>query len=349
MKGKKKLLAEFLEKSRLFNIARKIPANTLTIINYHRIYANKLDTEFDAGVFGSSVNEFEQQMAFLQKHVNVLSEQDIIGLVRTGKSLSGRNAFVTFDDGYRDNYQLAVPILKKYHIPALFFIPTKNIEESTLGWWDIISYFINHANEKNILLNEKFVPLQTPENKENAKQELLIYMKTARHEESKKLLTELSARCGVKFPSRAVQREELMSWEQIKEIANTDGLSIGSHTVSHRVLSTIENHEELRELQDSRIFLQQKLSCEINSIAYPVGGYHAFSERTKRNAHQAGYTLGFSFNTGTNYNTITDSFDIKRISPEKNLSIYKVNVILPRLFTNNNPFAGRHGERSEGG
>ncbi len=333
MKGKKRVLAGFLEKSRLLNIIRNIPDNSLTIINYHRIYANKLDTEFDAHVFGPSVTEFEHQMSFLRKHVNLVSEQDIAHLARTGKSFSGRNALVTFDDGYRDNHQLAVPILKKYHIPAIFFIPTDSIEKSMLGWWDIISYFINHTEKEQISFNEQPILLHTRGDREMAKQHLLAYMKSAKHEESKNLLSRLSGLCGVEFPSRSIQEKELMSWDQIKEIASSEHLSIGSHTVSHRVLSTINGEEELKELEDSRKFLQKKLSCEIRSIAYPVGGYHAFSERTKKNAKKAGYHLGFSFNTGSNIENISDPFDIRRVGPEQNLSVYKAGIILPRIFS----------------
>lgn len=333
MKGKKNLLACVLEKSRLLNLSYNIPANTLTVINYHRIYADKLNTEFDADVFGPSVTEFEQQIAFLRERVNLLSEQDLIELITTGKSIPGRSALITFDDGYRDNYQLAVPVLKKYRVPAIFFIPTKSIEQSMLGWWDIISYFINHTNKQQISFNENTIPLRTRKERDQAKQLFLNYMKSVPHEQSKNLLTDLSEICNTAFPPRSRQREELMSWEQIKEIANTDFLSIGSHTLSHRVLSTIDAGEEHKELRDSREFLQQKLAGEINSIAYPVGGYHAFSERTKRNAYKAGYQLGFSFNTGTNHGCITDPFDIKRVGPENELSLYKSTVMLPRLFS----------------
>ncbi len=332
MKGKKKLLAKILETTRLLDMVSRTPGNTLTIVNYHRIYEDKLSTPFDPSVFGPSVYEFEQQMAFLRENFNLLSENDLINLTHTKQPFFGKNALVTFDDGYRDNYQLALPVLKKHQIPAIFFIPTYNIENSVLGWWDIIAYFVSQTEKKEITLDNERISLLTHEDREAARHRLLTYMKAVAHEKSNDLLDRLSNQCEVAFPPRSAQREQLMGWEQIEEIANTSNLSIGSHTVSHRVLSTINDDDELGELRNSRVFLQQKLSREIHSIAYPVGGYHAFSERTKKNAREAGYTLGFSFNTGTNYGCIADPFDIKRISPSPDLSVYKGNALLPRLF-----------------
>ncbi|WP_456379549.1 polysaccharide deacetylase family protein [Thiolapillus sp.] len=301
-------------------------------MNYHRVYHNQLATEFDSGVFCPSKEEFDQQMAFLSKHTNLMTEEEIVRLAQSGKPPPKRSALVTFDDGYRDNYLFAVPVLRKYSVPAIFFIPIESIEKSRLGWWDIIAYFIKHTEKEVLPFKGDELFLRTETEKQNAIGILQDYMKLVRSEESQDLLAELSFLCGVDFPSKEIQREELMNWDQIMEIGNTEFLSIGSHTVSHRVLSTVSGEDELQELTDSRLFLQQKLGREIKSVAYPVGSYRTFSDRTKSNAHRAGYSIGFSFNTGVNYGSIADPFNIKRIGPVADLSIFKSMLIVPRLF-----------------
>lgn len=333
MKGKKKLLADFLGKSRLLRLFGLLPVNVLIIINYHRIYAgNTLQTNFDTGVFGPSAEEFDQHMAFLSQHADLLSEEDVVSLAETGAPIANRSVLITFDDGYLDNYELALPLLRKYQVPAVFFIPITPIEKSRLGWWDIIAYFVKHTNKEKIFFEGDAIPLRMAEDKERAIRTLLKYMKSAKFEESRDMLTRLSALCEVDFPSVVEQSEQLMSWDQIKEIADTDLLSIGSHTVSHRVMATISDEDELNELQESKAFLEQKLGREIKSIGYPVGGYDAFSDRTKKNARKAGYRIGFSFNTGVNYGKITDPYDIKRIGPAEDLPTYNSTVILPKVF-----------------
>ncbi len=332
MKNKKYLLSAFLEKTRLLNMLDLLSGNTLVIINYHRIYGDRLETKFDSGVFGPSVTEFDRQMAFLSKHANLLSEDEVVRLARSAEPLPKKSALITFDDGYKDNYELAVPVLQKYRVPAIFFIPTDSIENTNIGWWDIIAYFIKHTGKEAIPFNGTYLKLSTPEQREKVTRLLVTHMGTTKYEESINFLTELSLLCEVDFPSRNTQAQELMNWDQIKEIANTKLLSIGSHTVSHRVLNTVSDEEELQELQDSRAFLQNKLGHEIKSIAYPVGGYRHFSDRTKNNARKAGYSIGFSFNTGVNYHHITDAFNIKRIGPVADFSTFKSTFILPRVF-----------------
>ncbi len=332
MKDKKRMFSVFLEKTRLLDLLELVPASTLIIVNYHRVYHDQLVTEFDSGVFCLSKEEFDQQMAFLSKHTNLMTEEDVVRLAQSGKPPSKRSALVTFDDGYRDNYLFAVPVLRKYSVPAIFFIPIESIEKSRLGWWDIIAYFIKRTEKEILPFKGNKLFLRTETEKENAIWILQDHMKSVRSEESQDLLTELSFLCGVDFPSKEIQQEELMNWDQIMEIGNSELLSIGSHTISHRVLSTISDEDELQELTDSKLFLQQKLGCEIKSVAYPVGSYRTFSDRTKGNVCRAGYSIGFSFNTGVNYGSILDPFNIKRIGPVADLATFKSTLIVPRLF-----------------
>lgn len=332
MKDKKRILSGILDKTRLLKLLELIPENTLTIVNYHRIYDDKLETAFDSGVFGPSVAEFDQQMAFLGEHANLLSEEEVISLANSGEPLKKRNVFVTFDDGYKDNYLYAVPVLRKYNVPAAFFIPIDNIDNSRVGWWDIIAYFVKHTGKDGIPFKERDLSLRSPAERKQAIMVLLRHMKSTKNEESRNFLSELSLLCDVDFPSKEIQGKELMSWDEIGEIGNDKLLSIGSHTVSHRVLSTVSDEEEFQELQDSRAFLQKKLDCKIKSIAYPVGGYTAFSDRTKVNARRAGYSIGYSFNTGVNYGSLSDPYNVKRIDPAGDFSTFKSTLILPRVF-----------------
>ena len=332
MKNKKRILSLFLDRTRLLNLLGHVSEPALIIVNYHRIHSGELDTPFDQGVFGPSVEQFEKEMAFLRRHVRLVDEDEVVRMAQSGETLTERCALVTFDDGYKDNFTLAKPVLEKYRVPAVFFIPVNAIEQSRLGWWDIIAYFVKRTGKQSIPFKGRELPVASVYDEQAAIRVLLNHMKTTKHEESREFLSELSELCDVAFPSTEAQAAELMSWDEIRDIAHTEGLSIGSHTVSHRVLSTISDDEEQRELRDSRRFLQERLDCDIRSIAYPVGNHNAFSERTKRNARDAGYSVGFSFNTGINRERLADPFDVMRIGPEGDLSTYKASVLLSKIF-----------------
>jgi peptidoglycan/xylan/chitin deacetylase (PgdA/CDA1 family) len=103
-----------------------------------------------------------------------------------------------------------------------------------------------------------------------------------------------------------------LNWEEAREMIE-GGMAFGSHTHSHHVLSQLDANEQLQELSLSRTVLREKLGCEAESIAYPVGGPTAFSETTKQLARQSGYRVAFSFYGGTNSPGQTPPYDVKRI------------------------------------
>ena len=249
----------------------------LIVFNYHRIYKGKLSTFFDHEVFGASLHEFEAQMKWLKNNADLLNEDDLIYYVENNKRFPKRCCLITFDDGYIDNYTLAFPILEYLKIPSIFFIPTLPIENRELGWWDIISYFIKKSRKRNITINSKKIALGDYNEKLAAIKYLLHFKKNASNSISKNLLNTLSAECEVDFPDGNEQSSQLMTWNQLREV-NSKNITIGSHTSSHRVLSTIDRDDQLLELKKSKSYLEQKLDCKIRSISYPVGNYSAFSE-----------------------------------------------------------------------
>ncbi len=112
-----------------FEFLRTLNRQKLLIICYHRVL--KLE---DAGIpeaidMFSHVDTFREHMKFLSSHYTPVSEQDVIDAFYNGKHLPDFPVWVTFDDGYRDNYTLAYPVLKEYGIPATFFISTGLIDQ----------------------------------------------------------------------------------------------------------------------------------------------------------------------------------------------------------------------------
>lgn len=119
---KKLLLANFFFRTRLLKIAQRLDSKSFVVFNYHRIRPDISDFMplFDSGVYGPSATEFDEQVAWLSRNTCLLSEAEGIAHVEGKSAVPPRGAMITFDDGYRDNYTLALPILK-YHRARLFF------------------------------------------------------------------------------------------------------------------------------------------------------------------------------------------------------------------------------------
>jgi peptidoglycan/xylan/chitin deacetylase (PgdA/CDA1 family) len=101
------------------------------IVVFHSISDNA-----DGNPIASSPEKFEQFCRYFQKHFHVISMNELVERLMGGKDIS-YNLVITFDDGYRDNFTKAIPILKKYNLPATFYIATDYIDSTFQTWWDI--------------------------------------------------------------------------------------------------------------------------------------------------------------------------------------------------------------------
>src|SRR5215475_11334813 len=128
----------------------------IAVLTYHRVAdATRMAGQaslFDEGVFDTSPDELDEQLAFLRRYFNPISLDDLRGL-RRGRALPKNPALVTFDDGYRDNHDIALPILKRYDVPAIFFVATSYIEERRLFWWDRINHILKSSKRGEIVLD----------------------------------------------------------------------------------------------------------------------------------------------------------------------------------------------------
>jgi len=107
----------------------------LLVLNYHRI-GDPDATPYDRGLFSARQDAFAEQVAHLARSCDVISPADIETIRR---ERHGRFVLVTFDDGYRDNYELAVPVFASRGVPATFFVCTGYIDRPHLAWWDEIA------------------------------------------------------------------------------------------------------------------------------------------------------------------------------------------------------------------
>ena len=331
MKGKKAILAGILHCSGCLRLLRGAARGRLAVFNYHRIRPDGAGplNPFDDGVFGPSRSEFSRQMAWLRHHTRILSEADLVDIVRAERPPADFCTMVTFDDGYRDNYTLALPVLQRLRIPAIFFIPTQPIDARQLGWWDAIAYLIKRTTRPSLVLDGLRVDLRSGPRRE-AIREVQRFMKTQPAHATGSLIDRLADACGVSLPDASLQDRELMTWDQIQDLA-AKGFEIGSHTHTHRVLATLSAEEQEEELRHSKAVLEQRLGRGVRSLAYPVGGYQHFTLETQALAARCGYDLGFSFNTFVNQGLVR-RFDVKRVEGPRSADLLAAASILPEVF-----------------
>jgi peptidoglycan/xylan/chitin deacetylase (PgdA/CDA1 family) len=330
-RSKSDIFADFLYRSRLTAVLKPLCAANLIVYNYHRVKPDdpRFHAEFDSTVYGVTVSEFERHVGWLSDNFRVITDVELAGIAESGKAPSGPCAMITFDDGYRDNYDLAYPILKRYGAPAVFFIPTAIIGSRRLGWWDQIAYLIKNTSAREVTVGGGRIPVEG--RREEAILTLCRMMKLDDAGRTATLVEELSEACGIALPSDAAQDRELMTWQQIRELAD-GGMAIGSHTHTHRVLARLDRAAQREELACAKEILERETGRPVVSIAYPVGGYAHFTAETMEVARECGYRVGFSYCTGVNAWQSLSRYDVKRLSADCDVGRLAAVASLPAAF-----------------
>lgn len=329
--NKKKLLAQLTNQTGILTAARAFSAPNLMIFNYHRIYDNILSTDYDEGVFAHSKEIFWEHMTWLKKHFTVIDENELIEMVKTGSKLTTNTAFITFDDGYIDNYDLAYPILRDLDLPATFFIPCNQIEGISPPWWDQIAYIIKSTKVTEFEFEKKSYQLKQFPNRNKLVNLILRIFKSAPYTEVENKLALLEQVCQQARPTTQELATQFMSWEQIKEVSQNK-ISIGSHTMNHNILANLALEQQKIELTESKNFLAEKIGKPIKTIAYPVGGPTAFTVETEQLTSEVGYELGFSFINGYYKSSDLNRYAIRRIELANDNNLFKAQVSLPTIF-----------------
>jgi peptidoglycan/xylan/chitin deacetylase (PgdA/CDA1 family) len=329
--GKRLLLADLLSRAGMGGLSRRVNRNLVFVFNYHRVKPKDgpIDTLFDAGTFGPSPAQLKQQLELLNKYTTVLTERDMIKALQGDKIGKGPYSMVTFDDAYEDNYTLAMPILMEVGVPAIFFVPAMVIEDRNLGWWDKIAYIIKNSPKRTIDFQGEIIELTN--RKDNVIHFFHSKMKLNPSAQTVNLLNELVEAFDSPPPSPNLMDKELMSWEQLKKAHNA-GISIGSHTSRHLVLSTLNEEEQAKEIVGSKFFIEEKLNIKVRSLAFPFGGLEHFNETSLQLMMKSDYELGFSFNTGIGKLREKSRYSMPRIAAPKDFKTFALTLNFPHLL-----------------
>ncbi len=280
------------------------PVNTPKVLCYHRV----ADLQGDVFNLIVSPDQFEEQIRFVAEHKKALSEEEFIRCLEKDK-FPENAVLITFDDGYKDNLINALPILEKYKVPAVFFITSGFIKKEAYPWWDLIRISVEngYANKLASLLeltlddlaiqNERIVQLASAY--ENALQITQL-----------KVISACLSFEGVKEKVSALFMDE----SELRKFTLSNFVSIGAHTKTHPVLSTLDYAGQLREIKDSIDEVALIVNRKIRSFAYPhgVNGKH-FNADTIRILDELGVHAGFAVISNNRTNR-SHRFEIPRKS-----------------------------------
>ena len=205
------------------------------------------------------VELYDRCIRYISTHFKVVLIED---LLKSGELFSqNKYATIMHDDGYKDNIEYAGPILEKYNCKASFYVVTDCIDNNTPTWTHILEHTFQFTNISAIDLTFDFLPIElrttnlpTSEERIRYISKLKPYLKKISHENRNLVLDRVVATyTDIEMP------KFMMGWNDLIELKNA-GHYIGSHTVSHSMLSTMENEEDIKnELLVSGKTIENKL------------------------------------------------------------------------------------------
>lgn len=266
----------------------------LTILMYHRVLSLSQCRAYPLASLPIPVEVFRRQMLWLASHCRVLPLRKAV-VEFTGGGPSARPLVaVTFDDGYWDNFELAAPVMEEFGLRGTFFVTTDFVTTGEPQWYDRAAMAWQELNGKG---REGLLGMLTSRVRlKKGEPEIRAWMQGLKQEAPSARL-ELVARSEAMLAARPdYSLYRPMGTSQVRAL-HERGHEIGSHTVSHPILTQLNDEELSRELRHSAEKLGEWTGDKTTGFCYPDG---AFNQREEQAVREAGYEYAVSVDSGLN-------------------------------------------------
>lgn len=263
---------------------------------YHRID----ELAYDPFELAVSPANFEQQLAMLRRKWNPVTLPQLAHCVKN-RYVMDRSVVLTFDDGYVDNFDRAIPLLERYHVPATFYITTGSVEQREPFWWDELqaiflesqhlpaeftvrvgdeSVTLSLGNESSLTpeldrqhRNWTYATGNPPTKRSQVQMELWRRIKPLLPDQQRAAMSQLRALAG--RPAVPNSPWLGMTPDQIRLIREHPLFTLGAHTHTHASLADHEPAAQEAEIRRSRQFLEQLTGQPVAHFSYPFGSHNS--------------------------------------------------------------------------
>lgn len=265
----------------LLPVFRSIFAGRAAILMFHEI---QRDCRSEL-MTGTSVELFEYSLSWLQRKgwAIVSLEECLERLARNDRSR--RYAVLTFDDGYRDNVDVALPILERHNAPFMMYVPTAALTRTLQSWWLGLRELVRSRDD--ITIDAMDVRYHCPDYQSKR----VAFNRVDRwiHEDYKRV-----AGLATTFDKAGISLSELnnryfLDECALRDLARHPLASIGGHTTSHAALATIDASSARADLVENRNYLENLLELPVRHLAYPYGTPGACGPREEHLAKETGF------------------------------------------------------------
>ena len=265
-------LTLYRKKERIKRQLYRINNGSCIVLLYHRI----INSDYDPQGLCVSIDNFKNQLTEIKNTHTVLTTADFFDRLTNGKRFPKKSVFITFDDGYADNYLNAVPVLENLDLQAMFYISLKNINTNSIFWWDEIDLIFQQIEQTNPPINHLLQLHQCADIKllyafyiNQCKLSPSVEKRENYLNELRQLNTTITSE-----NYRSLTQPELIKMSCSKSV------TIGAHTINHLSLGHLTRANQQYEIETSVIELENILSAKIKHFSFPYGEEHNYNTTT---------------------------------------------------------------------
>jgi peptidoglycan/xylan/chitin deacetylase (PgdA/CDA1 family)/CelD/BcsL family acetyltransferase involved in cellulose biosynthesis len=257
---------------------------------------------------GAGAQGFERQLRRLAQMGTVVPLAPALRSLTTGQPLPPRAIALTFDDGYRDNLEVGVPVLERLGLPATFFLVPGILDGTARPWWETVAWAVAHSGKATVGWDGQKLPVRGrggPRSLAWLTERLKRLDQTARHRAVAELLERLE-------PDGEPDIGGLfLDWDGARELLRR-GFAVGAHSMDHAILARESPRAQLQDLVESRRRLEAELDVAVDLLAYPNGSRADYDTVTVDAAERAGYRHALTARSGWN-SPGTPLFEVRRV------------------------------------
>jgi len=278
----------------VFTFARVASARRPRILMYHNFSRDGEVQNYDV-----PVSDLRRQLEYLKRHFRVLAFADLISQLGSGNSFQPNSVVLTIDDGRRNCYEYLYPLLQEFQMPATLFVISSFIDGVDWLWTDKVLWLSKQRGAAAELaagrINDFFCRINRLE--PHLRDESILAIAIA---------------MGVRIPTQPPPPYNACSWAEIREMSDSGLIEIGSHTVTHPILSSVGDEEAWYEMTASRHRIEQSLGKRVRFFCFPNGKAGDYKTRHLLQVKEAGYEAAVVSNFGL-VQKMSNPYELPRI------------------------------------
>ena len=228
---------------------------------------------------------------------------DIVSLDEAHRRLTepgehGRFVAFTLDDGYRDNKEIAYPVFKRHDVPFTIYVSSGYIDGLGELWWQALEDVIAKQEHFGAVMDgrTRYFDSRTTAEKTEAFDEIYWWLRALDEDQQRAFVRDLARRYNVDMAATA--RAEMMTWDEVRELAADPLCTIGAHTINHYAVAKLDRDRALTEMREGARIIEAELGAAPRHFAYPYGDVTSAGARDFEIAAQLGFKTAVTTRKG---------------------------------------------------